>query len=106
MLMSKPTLDQINLVCGDMDASLAFYRRLGVEIPESGVWRTATGAHHINANASPDGDIHFDLDSIAFAQRWNEAWKERTDLKGRVVVGFRVPTRADVDKVFRDMTAA
>jgi hypothetical protein len=30
--MSKPTLDQINLVCSDLDAWIAFYRRLGVEI--------------------------------------------------------------------------
>ena len=30
--MSKPVLNQINLVCGDPDASIAFYRKLGVEI--------------------------------------------------------------------------
>jgi catechol 2,3-dioxygenase-like lactoylglutathione lyase family enzyme len=36
MLMSKPTLNQINLVCGDLSASIAFYRRLGVEIPDMG----------------------------------------------------------------------
>jgi catechol 2,3-dioxygenase-like lactoylglutathione lyase family enzyme len=38
--MSKPILDQINLVCGDLDTSIAFYRRLGVEIPDARVWRT------------------------------------------------------------------
>ena len=107
MLMSKPVLDQINLVCGDMDASLAFYRRLGVEIPDAAVWRTATGAHHVSAgDRSSDQGIDFDLDSTAFAQCWNGSWKGRTDLRGRVVVGFSVPTRAAVDELFRDMTGA
>jgi catechol 2,3-dioxygenase-like lactoylglutathione lyase family enzyme len=105
--MSKPTLDQVNLVCGDLDASLAFYRRLGVEIPDAAVWRTPTGGHHAGAvDPSADQAIHLDLDSTAFAQVWNTGWKGRTDLRGRVVVGFRVPARSDVDTVFRDMTGA
>jgi catechol 2,3-dioxygenase-like lactoylglutathione lyase family enzyme len=105
--MGKPILDQVNLVCGDFDASLAFYRRLGVEMPDAGVWRTSTGGHHANAAEQPaDHALHFDLDSAAFAQNWNTGWKGRTDLRGRVVIGFRVPARADVDDVFRDMTGA
>ena len=105
--MSKPILDQINLVCGDLDASIAFYRRLGVEIPDAGVWRTPTGGHHAGAADPSAGQaIDFDLDSTAFAPYWNAGWKDRTDLRGRVVVGFGVPTRADVDDVFRDMTSA
>jgi catechol 2,3-dioxygenase-like lactoylglutathione lyase family enzyme len=105
--MTKPTLDQINLVCSDVSASIAFYRRLGVEIPDAMVWSTPTGAHHVTAgNPSAEQTIAFDLDSTAFAQRWNSGWKGRTDLRGRVVVGFSVSTRTDVDEVFRDMTAA
>jgi catechol 2,3-dioxygenase-like lactoylglutathione lyase family enzyme len=105
--MSNPILDQINLVCGDPEASIAFYRRLGVEIPDERIWRTATGAHHISAaEQTPDQSIAFDLDSVAFARRWNAGWKDRTDLRGRVVVGFGVPTRAEVDDIFRDMIAA
>jgi catechol 2,3-dioxygenase-like lactoylglutathione lyase family enzyme len=105
--MSKPALDQINLVCGDFDASIAFYRRLGVEIPDAGVWRTPAGGHHASAaGQSADQAIDFDLDSTAFARCWNSGWKGRPDLSGRVVVGFSVPTRADVDDVFRDMTGA
>ena len=105
--MRKPTLDQINLVCGDVDASVAFYRRLGVAISEDLVWRTPTGAHHVSAADAPEGrGITFDLDSTAFAQRWNAAWTGRPDLKGRVVVGFSVAARDDVDKIFRAMTGA
>jgi catechol 2,3-dioxygenase-like lactoylglutathione lyase family enzyme len=105
--MNKPIFSQINLVCGDVDASIAFYRRLGVEIPDARVWRTATGGHHAGiSNELADQQIHFDLDSTAFAQCWNRGWKGRSDLKGRVVVGFSVPTRTAVDEVFRDMTDA
>jgi catechol 2,3-dioxygenase-like lactoylglutathione lyase family enzyme len=105
--MSKPILDQINLVCGDTAASVAFYRRLGVEIPDDRIWSTATGAHHISAaDESADKAIAFDLDSTAFAQKWNPSWKGRTDLAGRFVLGFRVAARTDVDDLYRDMTGA
>ena len=105
--MSKPTLNQINIVCGDVNASIAFYRRLGVEISDARVWSTPSGGHHASAaEQSVDGGIDFSLDSAVFAQHWNAAWKGRTDLRGRVVVGFGVATRADVDEVFRDMTGA
>src|SRR5579871_402091 len=105
--MSKPVFNKVNLVCGDFDASLAFYRRLGVEIPESAVWRTQSGGHHANAfDQLPDQAIELDLDSVVFTEVWNRGWKNRSDLKGRVVVGFSVPERTDVDDVFRDMTVA
>ena len=105
--MSKPTLDQINLISADLDASIAFYRRLGVEIPDTAVWRTPTGGHHVGvASQSAYEVFDFDIDSTAFAQTWNSGWKGRTDLRGRVVVGFSVATRTDVDDVFRDMTGA
>jgi catechol 2,3-dioxygenase-like lactoylglutathione lyase family enzyme len=105
--VSKPILDQINLVCGDLDASIAFYRRLGVEIPESRVWRTPTGIHHVGAaEDAADRAVTFDLDSTAFAQHWNTGWKGQTDLRGRVVVGFGVSTREDVDAIYSDMTGA
>ena len=105
--MSKPILSQINLVCSDPRASIAFYRRLGMEIPDAAIWRTSTGAHHASAaDPSAGQSVDLDLDSVAFAQCWNLGWKGRTDLRGRVVVGFHVPTRQDVDDVFRDMTGA
>jgi uncharacterized glyoxalase superfamily protein PhnB len=103
----KPILSQFNLVCGDLDASMAFYRRLGVEIPDGAVWRTQTGAHHASASDPSAGQaVDLALDSAAFSQHWNRGWKGRADLKGRVVVGFHMPTREAVDEVFRDMTSA
>jgi catechol 2,3-dioxygenase-like lactoylglutathione lyase family enzyme len=104
--MGKPILNQVNLVCGDTAASITFYRRLGVAIPEERIWRTPTGAHHVGAGDWPGQGVTFDLDSTTFAGHWNAAWKGRADLRGRVVVGFGVATRAEVDDIYRDMTGA
>jgi hypothetical protein len=61
MGQAKPILDQLNIVSGDMAASIAFYQRLGVEIPDQAVWRTASGAHHASAH---DSGIDFDLTAL------------------------------------------
>jgi catechol 2,3-dioxygenase-like lactoylglutathione lyase family enzyme len=109
MLMAKasPIFEQLNIVCGDVAASLAFYRRLGLEIPESDVWSTKTGIHHVSAqHEAQDDAATLDLDSTAFAQHWNQGWKGRADLAGRVVVGFGVATRDAVDRLYAEMTDA
>ena len=48
MNQPQPVLNQLDLVVRDVDAAVAFYRRLGLDIPESAVWRTASGAHHVD----------------------------------------------------------
>ena len=101
---TRPTLNQLNIVSSNPDASIAFYRRLGVDIPDRQVWRTATGVHHVSC-ARTRG-IDFDLDSTAFAQLWNSGWRGRKDLAGRVVVGFHVASREEVDRLYGEMTAA
>jgi uncharacterized glyoxalase superfamily protein PhnB len=106
-LAVRPTLNQINIVSGDPAASIAFYRRLGVDIPEEQVWRTPSGIHHVNsAEQTIEGRGSLEIDSTAFAQLWNPSWQGCGDLRGRVVIGFHVRTREAVDVIFRDMTAA
>jgi catechol 2,3-dioxygenase-like lactoylglutathione lyase family enzyme len=100
---TRPTLNQLNIVSSNPEASIAFYRRLGLDIPDRQVWRTATGVHHVSAE---DAGIDFDLDSTAFAQLWNNGWRGRRDLAGRVVVGLHVATREEVDRLYGEMTAA
>jgi catechol 2,3-dioxygenase-like lactoylglutathione lyase family enzyme len=102
----RPVLNQVNVIGSDVDASLAFYRRLGVDIPDDRVWRTATGAHHATAAEGQGDCAGLDLDSAAFVQVWNAGWRGRADLAGRVVVGFGVAARQDVDDIYRDMTSA
>lgn len=103
---SQVVLDQINLVSGNPEASIAFYRRLGVDIREAGIWRTASGIHHASAAQSETPAIDLDLDSVAFARVWNRGWQGREDLRGKVVVGFRLGSREAVDATYADLTAA
>lgn len=95
-----PILDQINLVVADMEATVAFYRRLGLEIPDSG---PDFQAHHRSAR-TPDG-IDIDFDSEAFARTWNAGLGE-TRSGGTIVLGFKVDSREDVDAIYADMTSA
>ncbi len=107
MDLKRPTLNQLNIVSGNVDASIAFYRRLGVDITDSRIWRTATGVHHVTAIESRAGEAaSLDLDSAAFAGKWNSGWAGRKDLAGRVVVGFSVESREEVDRLYSEMTAA
>jgi catechol 2,3-dioxygenase-like lactoylglutathione lyase family enzyme len=106
MERARPVLNQVNVIGSDLDATLAFYRRLGVDIPEDRVWRTATGAHHITAAEGQGESAGLDLDSATFAQVWNTGWRGRTDLAGRVVVGFGVASRQAVDDIYGDMLSA
>ena len=103
----RPVLNQINIVSRDPAASVAFYRRLGVDIPEGGVWETPTGIHHVNSARGPAPDrMSLEIDSAAFAQRWNAGGAEAPGREGRVVVGFHVAARGDVDAIYADMTGA
>lgn len=106
MTQSHPLLDQINVVSGDPEASIAFYRRLGVAIPEQQIWRTSTGIHHVSAIRGGGAGMDFDIDSIAFAKIWNAGWKGQGDLRGRLVVGFGLPSREAVDAKYTDLTGA
>ena len=105
MNRTPPTLNQLNIVSGNAEASIAFYRRLGLDIPDRSIWRTATGPHHVSAANSAEG-IVLDLDSTTFAQIWNNGWRGRKNLAGRVVVGFGVASRDEVDRLYGEMTAA
>jgi len=92
----RPILDGINLVVHDMQASVAFSRRLGV-VPDVTEPR---GAHHRTSNVA-DG-LAFDFDSVAFAQQWDQGWPGRPG----AVIGFKVHARDDVDRLFADLTGA
>lgn len=95
-MADAPVFNQFNLVVSDMEASVAFYRRLGLTIPDTDPqWQ----AHHRSAETSDGLDLDFDSD--AFAREWNRGWK-----RGMGVVGFKVPTRERVDEIYADLTAA
>jgi hypothetical protein len=104
MDQTRPTLNQLNIVSGNVDASIAFYRRLGVEIPEprSGAPPPARITSAPSSAAADAADPR--SRQRAFAQIWNKGWAGRKDLAGRVVVGFSVGSREEVDRLYGEMT--
>jgi len=91
-----PFLDQINLVVSDMEATVAFYRRLGLDIPDTD---PAFQVHHRSARFR--GGIDFDIDSVEFARHWDKGWRS-----GSGVIGFKLASREQVDVVYADLTSA
>jgi catechol 2,3-dioxygenase-like lactoylglutathione lyase family enzyme len=96
MADERPILDQINLVVKDMDASVAFYRRLGVDIPD---WMPDWDRHHRSANVG--GGLDFDLDSARFASDWNEGSRGPA-----CVISFKVASSDSVDTIYAELTGA
>lgn len=98
--MSRPrvVLDQLNVVVRDVEAAVDFYRRLGIEIPDT---LPAWQAHH--RTAETPGEVQLELDSTAFAPDWNGSWPAG---RAGVVIGFRTAEREDVDALYSDLTEA
>ena len=88
----KPILDQVNIVAGDFSRSLDFYRRLGVEFPQPAGGHTGDPFH---ANGKTPNGFRLELDSAPFARVWNQGWAARSDLVGRIVLGFGLASREE-----------
>ena len=87
--MTALVLDQLNLICNDMDATLSFYRILGLDIPESTVWRTESGPHHVEIKMPNGFELAFDsiaLCAVTIAARLSlsVAWMARAHFRQEV----------------------
>ncbi len=99
--MAGARFSQINLVVRDMAASLAFYRRIGLDLPGDAVWETATGAHH--AKAGGEGPVDLEFDSHRLAQAYNHGFAAE---RGRVVIGVSLESREAVDALWTGLLEA
>jgi len=98
----KPDLNQLDLVVRDMEATIAFYRALGVDIPDAAIWRTPTGVHHVDITMPGGFIVHFD--SAALARVYNSGWREPSGKGTRSVLSFKFPSREDVDRIHDKLT--
>lgn len=96
-------LEQLDLVARDVDATIVFYRLLGVKIPKSAIWRTKTGAHHVRIPFANGMELAFDSPKLARA--YNKGYRGNKG-GGRVVIGFSVATRRAVDAAYVRLTKA
>jgi catechol 2,3-dioxygenase-like lactoylglutathione lyase family enzyme len=91
-------LDMIGLVVADMAASLAFYRRLGLDIPAD-----ADAAPHVEF-ALPGG-LRLAWDTEATIRSFAPDWKPG-DGGSRTSLAFRLPDPAAVDAAYVELTEA
>jgi uncharacterized glyoxalase superfamily protein PhnB len=96
--MATARFSQINLVVHDMHATLAFYRRLGLDLPEDDVWTSKSGPHHATGAAS-DG-VGFELDSRKLAHVYNRGFAAE---RGRVMIGVELESREAVDTLWTEL---
>jgi catechol 2,3-dioxygenase-like lactoylglutathione lyase family enzyme len=93
-------LNMVNVVVGDMAASLDFYRRLGVAVPEGEA--DSSGPH---AELRMPNGLSLELDTAESARLWHAG--ARTDPGSvNVVIGFELATREAVDERYAELTSA
>jgi uncharacterized glyoxalase superfamily protein PhnB len=96
MAHRRPAFSQVNLVVGDMDATLAFYRLLGLEI-EAGA-----GAEHVAVELA--GGLRIEWDTVPFAASWDAGASGAAG--GSTLLGFSVASREAVDEAYAELVGA
>jgi uncharacterized glyoxalase superfamily protein PhnB len=99
MAESTPDLHMLNLVVSDAQASIEFYRRLGVAGPDG---TAVTGGH---AQLRMPGGFSLELDEAESARLWHAAFRRDPGSVG-VVIGFALESRQAVDDRYADLTSA
>lgn len=103
----RPELDQLNFVTYDIDATIAFYRTLGVPVSDSGDdWPPGSGARHVEITMG--NGMSLELDNVQSASVWHRGVRDAADDAARVtaVFGFALPSRAAVDEKYAALVAA
>ncbi len=88
-MTGPPRLTQVNLIVGDLAASIRFYRQIGWAVGEVG------GGHAVAE--LPEG-IRVELDTAEFAAVWDSG--SHGDTGGSTVLGLSTDTRDAVDDLY------
>ncbi len=93
----RPAL--IELVVSDMAATLAFYRRLGLEIPAD-----ADGQPHVDLELG--GGLRLAWDTEETIRSFDPDWSPPAGGGHRVALAFACDTPAEVDAAWAELTGA
>ena len=91
-----PRLDLVGLIVNDMAASLAFYRRLGFDIPAA-----ADDEDHVESSAA---GLRIAWDSVDVIRSFDAEWVSPVG-GHRIGLAFLCDSPAEVDKLYRALTA-
>jgi catechol 2,3-dioxygenase-like lactoylglutathione lyase family enzyme len=93
----SPHLDALGLVVADMGRSLAFYRRLGVDVPAD-----ADGQPHVEA--SLPGGLRLLWDTVETVRSFDPDWQPPAG-GNRMGLAFACASPADVDATYDQLVA-
>jgi catechol 2,3-dioxygenase-like lactoylglutathione lyase family enzyme len=93
-----PKLDCVGLIVEDMATSLAFYRRLGFDVP----LEHDTEPH---VEATLPGGMRFTWDTVATIRSFMPEWTKPSG-GNNVGLAFRCDSAADVDKMHQELVDA
>jgi len=91
-------LDMIGMVVSDMATTLAFYRRLGLDIPAG-----ADGEPHVEVTLP--GGLRLAWDTEQTVRSFQPDWQPPAG-GHRVALAFRCPDPAAVDRAYAELVAA
>jgi len=97
----RPVLSQLNVVARDFNATLAFYRRLGLEVPDGS--SSPEGVRHTEVTL--ENGFVLEFDNEALAGLYSAVWRKPGG-SSRALLGFSVSTREEVDRLYQELTAA
>ncbi len=89
----------IELVVSDMAATLAFYRRLGLDVPSE-----ADGQPHVEADLG--GGMRLALDTEDTIRSFDPGWSPPAKGGHRVALAFACDSPAEVDAAWAELTGA
>jgi catechol 2,3-dioxygenase-like lactoylglutathione lyase family enzyme len=92
------TLGVIEVVVEDMARSLAFYRRLGLDVPAG-----ADGEQHVEVGLP--GGLKLAFDTVETIRSFNPSWTPATG-GPRMGLAFGCDSPAEVDKLYGELVAA
>jgi catechol 2,3-dioxygenase-like lactoylglutathione lyase family enzyme len=93
----KAQLDLIGIVVEDMGRSLAFYRELGLEVPEDG-----DGQPHVESTLR--GGLRLAWDTAETIRSFNPEWQPATG-GPQIGLAFLVDSPADVDATYERLVS-
>ncbi|MFD3541566.1 VOC family protein [Streptomyces sp. NPDC058662] len=93
-----PRLDMIGMVVSDMAASLAFYRRLGLDVP-------AGAEQQPHVEAVLPGGLRIAWDTEEVIRSFDPGWTPPAG-EGRRDLAFLCGSPAEVDALYAELTAA
>jgi catechol 2,3-dioxygenase-like lactoylglutathione lyase family enzyme len=96
--MAVPRLTMFAIVAEDMSKSLAFYRRLGLDIPAD-----ADSAPHVETVLP--GGVKLAWDSVETVRGYDPDWKAPTG-SHRAAIAFEYPDPAAVDSAYAELVDA